>query len=187
MAAARSGAIVRAGQRTETPLDPRPEPPPEDAGVDPASDENLMRRALRLARTALDEGEVPVGAVICLDRRILGSAWNQVEGLRDATAHAEILAITQASAALGDWRLEGARLVVTKEPCPMCAGAIVKARIAEVVYGAPDPREGGNTVFRILDWPDSNHRVAVRGGVLEEQAASLLRSFFQGRRQVPKE
>lgn len=157
-------------------------PPPEEPVVDPGADERLMRRALRLARTAFDDGEVPIGAVLWLDGRVLGAAWNQVERLHDATAHAEILAITQASAALGDWRLDGGRLVVTKEPCPMCAGAIVKARIAEVVYGAPDPREGGGTVFGILDWPGSNHRVETRGGILEPEAASLLRAFFQRRR-----
>jgi tRNA(adenine34) deaminase len=144
-----------------------------------------MRRALRLARNAFDDGEVPVGAVIWHEDRVIGSAWNQVEGLRDATAHAEILAITQASAAVGDWRLDGAKLVVTKEPCPMCSGAIVRARISTVVYGAADPREGGATVFGILDWPASHHRVEVRGGILENESAALLRDFFRNRRANP--
>ncbi len=153
--------------------------------IDPGSDERLMRRALLLAAEAGEDGEVPVGAVIWREGRILASAHNQVERLQDATAHAEILALTQASAALGDWRLEDCILVVTKEPCAMCAGAIVKARIRRLVYGAPDPREGGATVFGIFDWPGMNHRVEVRGGVLAEECAELLRTFFRNRRREP--
>lgn len=153
-----------------------------------------MRMALQQAERAREEGEVPTGCVIVRvdpDRpdefgRVVGKAHNQVELLKDPTAHAEILAITQAAAALGDWRLLNAALYVTKEPCAMCAGAIVLARIPTVVFGAPDPRRGGAvSVFNILEHPHLNHRAHVIAGVLEEECSLLLREFFKVRRNAP--
>lgn len=142
-----------------------------------------MRMALQQAQLAADAGEVPVGAVILSGTRVIGRAHNQVETLKDPTAHAEIIAITQAAAALGDWRLTGAILYVTKEPCVMCAGAIVLARIKTVVFGTVDPARGGaRSVFQVLDHPQLNHRTDILEGVLETECRSLLRSFFQNRR-----
>lgn len=155
----------------------------ETPSIDRSSDEHFLREALRQAHRAFRREEVPVGAVVVREGRILARAGNQVEELRDATAHAEILAITQASAAIGDWRLEGCAIYVTKEPCPMCAGAIALARIARLVYGAPDPRAGGaGGAFAITQHPGLNHRVETRGGVLAEECAALLRSFFAAKR-----
>ena len=154
--------------------------------------EHFMQLALRQAEAAQAAGEVPTGCVI-VDAQpavpthvapIIGRAHNQVEMLKDATAHAEMIAITQAAAARGDWRLSDTVLYVTKEPCAMCAGAIVLARIPIVVYGAHDLQRGGAvSVFNILQHPQLNHRCHVIGGVLEEACASHLRSFFRGRRQ----
>jgi len=150
-----------------------------------------MRMALRQAAAALEEDEVPTGCVIVntdpaesgLSDVLLGSAHNQVEGLKDPTAHAEILAITQAAAALGNWRLRGTALYVTKEPCAMCAGAIVLARIPLVVFGATDRRRGGAvSIFNILDNENLNHRCRVIGGILEEECSALLKGFFAARR-----
>ncbi len=144
----------------------------------------FMRMALQQALLAADEGEVPVGAVIVQGDRLLGKARNQVESLRDPTAHAEILAITQAADALGDWRLLGTTLYVTKEPCPMCAGAIVSARIPEVVWGCSDPKRGGAiSCFNILDHPNLNHRPLIRTDVLAAESLAILQEFFQRRRQ----
>ena len=127
------------------------------------SDEYFMRSALRLAERAAMEGEVPVGAVIVKDEMIIAKGWNQVEMLKDATAHAEILAITGAAAALGDWRLEDCTLYVTKEPCAMCAGALVNSRIKKIVYGLSDPRSGccGGEFLPLRSHPDRrrNHRI----------------------------
>lgn len=159
--------------------------------MDPTEHEKYMRMALRRAQTAMDNGEVPTGCVIVhaparadgQDRRIVGRAHNQVELLKDPTAHAEMIAITQAAAALGDWRLTDTVLYVTKEPCAMCAGAIVLARIPVVVFGAPDPRRGGAaSLFNILDNDDLNHRCKVVGGVLQDECAELLKGFFRARR-----
>jgi tRNA(adenine34) deaminase len=153
--------------------------------------ERFMRMALRQAAAAREEDEVPAGCVIVdvdPDRNsaagtLLGSAHNQVERLRDPTAHAEMLAITQAASALGDWRLGGTAMYVTKEPCAMCAGAIVLARIPLVVFGATDRRRGGAiSVFNILNDRRLNHRCRVIGGVLEEECAALLKAFFTDRR-----
>jgi len=150
-----------------------------------------MRMALRQAAAAMQDDEVPTGCVIinadpgrnAAAGLLLGSAHNQVEGLKDPTAHAEILAITQAAAALGDWRLQDTAMYVTKEPCAMCAGAIVLARIPLVVFGATDRRRGGAvSVFNILDNESLNHRCRVIGGVLEEECAALLKDFFAARR-----
>ena len=142
-----------------------------------------MRMALREAERAAEAGEVPCGAVIVKDGEILGKAHNQTELLKDPTAHAEILAITQAAAALQNWRLSDAVLYVTKEPCPMCAGAIVLARIKKVVWAVDDPKRGGaRSKFEILDHADLNHRVEIQTGVLEAECKSLLQGFFRQRR-----
>lgn len=148
------------------------------------TDIRYMRMALRQAIRAEEEGEVPVGAVIIHeDGRVLGQAHNSTETLKDPTAHAEILAITQAAAALGDWRLAQTALYVTKEPCPMCAGAIVAARIPRVVWGMTDSQRGGGlSRFRILQEPALNHRAEVRAGVLEAECKALVQSFFRARR-----
>ncbi|HEX4415455.1 MAG TPA: tRNA adenosine(34) deaminase TadA [Lacipirellulaceae bacterium] len=151
--------------------------------------EFYMEQTLREAEAAGREDEVPIGAIIVhepLDgsgARVIGAAHNQREQLRDPTAHAEMLAITQAAEALGNWRLERCTIYVTLEPCPMCAGAIVLARIPRVVYGAADPKAGAAaTLFRLLDDPRLNHRAEVIGGVLGERCGKLLSEFFAGRR-----
>lgn len=150
---------------------------------DMAIHERRMRLALAQAREAADSGEVPVGAVIVAGGRLVAKARNQVEQLQDPTAHAEILAITQAATALGGWRLDGCTLYVTKEPCVMCAGAIVLARIDLVVWGVDDPLRGGAVSrFRVLDDDHLNHRCAFVRGVLESECRDLLRKFFRRRR-----
>jgi tRNA(adenine34) deaminase len=142
-----------------------------------------MRRALDLARCGEAEGEVPVGAVVVADGRILAETWNRPVSLDDPTAHAEILALRAAGQALGNYRLAGATLYVTLEPCAMCAGAMVHARIARLVYGATDPKAGAaGSVFELLRAPALNHRVEVTGGVLAAECGELLRAFFQARR-----
>jgi tRNA(adenine34) deaminase len=139
-----------------------------------------MRMALRQAERSAEEGEVPIGAVVVKDGRLIGQARNQVELLKDPTAHAEVLSITQAAQALEDWRLDGATLYVTKEPCPMCAGAIVNARIARVVWGVGDSRRGGAlSRFNILQSDCLNHRCEVRTGVLEAECREVLVGFFR--------
>ena len=146
--------------------------------------EQRMRLALGQARRAAEEGEGPVGAVIYdAAGQLVGKAWNQTRTLKDPTAHAEVLAITQAASAAGDWRLEGHILYVTKEPCPMCAGAIVLARIPLVVWGVSDPLRGGAVSrFKILQTPELNHRAEVLPGVLEGECAAVLKGFFRQRR-----
>jgi tRNA(adenine34) deaminase len=151
--------------------------------IDLTSDDYFMGEALRLARTAYDADEVPVGAVIVRNAKIIARAFNQVELLKDATAHAEILAITQAASALGDWRLEGCTLFVTKEPCPMCAGAIMLSRLKRLVFGVRDERAGGaGSVFPITSATGLNHVLTVQSGVKEDEARTLLQSFFRARR-----
>jgi len=146
-----------------------------------------MRMALREAERAAEAGEVPCGAIIVKDGQILGKAHNQTELLKDPTAHAEILAITQAAAALENWRLTDAVLYVTKEPCPMCAGAIVLARLKKVVWGCDDPKRGGaRSKFEILDHADLNHRVEIQTGVMEAECKSLIQGFFRERRKENK-
>jgi tRNA(adenine34) deaminase len=146
-----------------------------------------MRAALQEARAADEEDEVPVGAVIVHEGRIIASARNQRETLNDPTAHAEILALTQASEALGSWRLLDCTLYVTLEPCPMCAGAIVQARIPRVVYGATDPKAGAcHTLFTITSDPRLNHQCQVVGGVLAEECREALRRFFARQRGLGK-
>lgn len=146
-----------------------------------------MRMALREAEQAAEAGEVPCGAVIVKNGEIIGKAHNQTELLKDPTAHAEILAITQAAAALENWRLTDAVMYVTKEPCPMCAGAIVLARLKQVVWAVDDPKRGGaRSKFEILDHADLNHRVEIRTGILEEECKALLQGFFRERRRENK-
>jgi tRNA(adenine34) deaminase len=146
-------------------------------------DRSLMREVLKLAAKAAAAGEVPVGALIAKAGRIIGRGHNQVEMLKDATAHAEILAITQASAALGDWRLNDCELFVTKEPCPMCAGAAVHARVRRVIFGCADARAGAaGSVMNLLQMPTLNHRCDISRGLLGEECAGLLQQFFRKRR-----
>jgi tRNA(adenine34) deaminase len=152
---------------------------PEDEDFD----RSMMERALELARQAADLGEVPVGSVIVLDRKIISQAFNLRETLHDPTAHAERLAITLAGRALGSWRLEGCTLYVTLEPCPMCAGAIVQSRIPRVVYGAADPKAGAcASLYRLVSDPRLNHRAAITAGVMEKECGEILSLFFQDRR-----
>jgi tRNA(adenine34) deaminase len=145
--------------------------------------EARMRLALRQAKLAAEAGEVPVGAVIYNSGELAGQAWNQTQTLKDPTAHAEMIAITQAASAAGDWRLTDSILYVTKEPCPMCAGAIVLARIPLVVWGMSDPQRGGAVSrFQILQTAELNHRSEVLSGVLEDECAALIKDFFKKRR-----
>jgi tRNA(adenine34) deaminase len=148
----------------------------------------MMAQALGEAAQAALEDEVPVGAVVVsLDKGILGRAHNQREQLKDATAHAEMVAITQAGAALKSWRLDRCLLYVTLEPCPMCAGAIVQARIPWVVYGCADPKAGAcDTLYQITNDPRLNHRARVISGVMAEECSSQLREFFQAKRRLGK-
>lgn len=149
--------------------------------IDP--DTLRMRTAYQQAARAYEAGEVPVGAVIYRGNELIAKAHNQVELLQDPTAHAEILAITQATQALENWRLEGCTLYVTKEPCPMCAGALVLARVDKVVWGVDDPRRGGAiSRFQILSDPELNHRAEIERGVMLEECRDLLLSFFRARR-----
>jgi tRNA(adenine34) deaminase len=142
-----------------------------------------MRAALREAGEAARRDEVPVGAVVVHGGRIIGRGFNQREMLKDPTAHAEMIAITQAAAALEGWRLEGATLYVTLEPCLMCAGAIVNARIPRVVFGAPDPKAGAcGSLYQVGLDPRLNHRFEVTGGVLAAECAALLQEFFARKR-----
>jgi tRNA(adenine34) deaminase len=149
--------------------------------------EHFMRIALAEAEAALAESEVPVGAVIVQHDRVIASAHNQREQLRDPTAHAEMIAITQAAGALNSWRLEDCTLYVTLEPCPMCAGAILQARIPVVVYGAPDPKGGAvHTLYQLLSDPRLNHRPQIVPGVLQQQGGQILTRFFQSQRAFGK-
>lgn len=142
-----------------------------------------MRTAIRMAQEAAEQGEVPVGALIVQGQEIIGRSFNQTETLKDPTAHAEIIAITQAASAMGDWRLLDTTLYITKEPCPMCAGAIVLARIPRVIWGLPDPVKGGAvSQFNILSNPALNHRPEIYSGLLEEECREVIQRFFQDRR-----
>ncbi len=146
-----------------------------------------MRMALAEAEAALAEEEVPVGAVIVHGERVIAAAHNQREQLHDPTAHAEMIAITQAAEALGSWRLEGCTLYVTLEPCPMCAGAVLQARIDTLVYGASDPKAGAvQTLYQLLNDPRLNHRTQTVGGVLPNECGAILTQFFQSRRRLGK-
>lgn len=151
--------------------------------IDQPTDASFMSEALRLATKAFEKDEVPVGAVVVRDGKIIARAFNQMEMLKDATAHAEMLAITQAEAAVGDWRLNECDLYVTKEPCAMCAGALVHVRMRRVIFGCADERGGaaGGTT-NLLQMPSLNHRCEITSGVLREECAALLKTFFQARR-----
>ena len=142
-----------------------------------------MRRALELAARAEAEGEVPVGALVVLNEEIIGEGWNRPISSHDPTAHAEIVALRAAASKLGNYRLSGTTLYVTLEPCPMCAGAIVHARMARVVFGATDPLAGAaGSVFNLLESSVLNHRVQLERGVLAEECGIRLKAFFQARR-----
>jgi tRNA(adenine34) deaminase len=153
-----------------------------------SSDTLYMRMALRQAEIAAEAGEVPCGAVIVKDDKVIGKAHNQTETLNDPTAHAEVLAITQATQAVGNWRLNGAVMYVTKEPCPMCAGALVLARIEKVIWGMTDPIRGGAiSKFKILNTADLNHAVEVETGLMEDDCKAVMQGFFQELRRKSKE
>jgi tRNA(adenine34) deaminase len=149
------------------------------------SHERWMNEARREAEQAAAAGEVPVGALVVREGQVLGRGHNQVERLQDATAHAEILALGAASQATGEWRLDGATLYVTLEPCTMCAGAILLARVATLVFGAHDPRAGAVvSTARLLQGNPYRHAVEVVGGILAEECGEMLRAFFRARRQA---
>ena len=151
------------------------------------NDEYFMLRALAEAENAFAAGEVPVGAVAVQGTRIIGRAYNQVETLKDATAHAEILALTQAAAALGDWRMEDVELFVTKEPCAMCAGAMVNARVRRVIFGMGDPRSGAaGGALDVTGFPGMLHQVEVKSGVLADECGKIMRDFFKSVRTQKK-
>jgi tRNA(adenine34) deaminase len=149
--------------------------------------DHFMKMAIEEAEQAARENEVPIGAVIVDGGRVIARSHNQREQLHDPTAHAEMIAITQAAESRQSWRLDGCTLYVTLEPCPMCAGAIVQARIPQVVYGAADPKAGAvATLYRILDDPRLNHRAQVVAGVLSEPCAHILSEFFRAQRRLGK-
>lgn len=148
-----------------------------------ASDEGFMREALAEARKALAAGEVPVGAIVVQAGEVIGRGHNQPVGLSDPTAHAEVLALREAGLKLGNYRLPGAALYVTVEPCQMCCGAVLLARLERVVYGVREPKSGAaESLYRLLDDPRVNHRTTVEGGVLEEDCRALLAAFFEVKR-----
>ena len=151
--------------------------------IDPLSDEHYMRDALRLAVKAYEADEVPVGAIVVRAGKIIGRACNQIELLKDATAHAEMLALTQAEAAVVDWRLMDCDLYVTKEPCVMCAGALVHVRIRRLIFGCADPRSGAaGGMINLLQHPALNHHCEITSGVLQNECAAILQDFFQKKR-----
>jgi tRNA(adenine34) deaminase len=151
--------------------------------IDLPKDKQFMREALRQAQKAYEAGEVPVGAVVVRAGRIIARAYNQVELLKDATAHAEMLALTQAEAAVGDWRLTDCDLYVTKEPCAMCAGALVHVRIRRLIFGCGDSRAGAaGSVINLLRLPVLNHQCEITSGVLQNECSVILQDFFRKRR-----
>lgn len=154
---------------------------------DVPSDEHWMRQALKLAQQAAEQDEVPVGAVIVHENKIIASAFNQREQLADPTAHAEMIAITQAASHLNSWRLLECSLFVTLEPCPMCAGAILQSRIPRIVYGALDPKAGAVvSLFQLLNDPRLNHRCETISGVLASDCGRILTEFFDRKRKLGK-
>ena len=151
--------------------------------IDLHSDSFFMGEALRQASRAAAAGEVPCGAVVVREGHIIARAFNQVETLKDATAHAEMLAITQAESAVGDWRLTDCELYVTKEPCPMCAGAAVHVRLKRVIFGCADPKGGAaGGLLNLLQNPSLNHRCEITAGVRSEECGEMLRAFFRAKR-----
>lgn len=150
-------------------------------------DKMRMGMALNAAARAYEEGEIPVGAVIFHGDKLVGKAWNQRESLKDPTAHAEILAITQAAAELEDWRLTGCTMYVTLEPCAMCAGALVLARIDKVIYGASDPKAGAcGSVLDVTGCEKLNHKIEIEHGLMQEECGGILTDFFRERRAQKK-
>ena len=159
----------------------------EEPLIDLQSDHYFMGEALRQAARALAAEETPIGAIVVRQGHIIARAFNQVELLKDATAHAEMLAITQAEEAVQDWRLTDCTLYVTKEPCPMCAGAIVHTRLARVVFGAADPKGGAaGSAMNLLQFPTLNHRCEITSGVRGAECRALLKDFFKAQRQAGK-
>ena len=158
---------------------------PKDYELSPSdrSDELWMEEALRCAQRALEMNEVPVGAIVVCESQIVGRGWNRNISDADPTAHAEIIALRDAGAAIGNHRLGDCDLFVTIEPCPMCAGAIVHARVKRLVYGSDDPKAGAvHSVMQVVNHPQLNHKLEVRGGVLAGRSAELLQTFFKSRR-----
>ena len=146
-------------------------------------DEAFMREALRQAQKAYEVDEVPVGAVVVRAGKVIGRAYNQVELLKDATAHAEMLALTQAEAAVGDWRLTDCDLYVTKEPCVMCAGALIHIRVRRLIFGCADTKSGASGgMINLLQHPGLNHHCEITSGVLQNESAAILQNFFRKRR-----
>ncbi len=146
-------------------------------------DERYMRMAIDAAQVAEENGDVPIGAVIVYQNQVIGRAYNQREQLKDPTAHAEIVALTQAASFVGSWRLHGCTIYVTLEPCPMCAGALVLGRLDRLVYGCPDPKTGAcGSLYDIVRDERLNHRLEVTPGILADDCAALLQTFFQQRR-----
>jgi tRNA(adenine34) deaminase len=157
--------------------------PKNEASLNSTSDELWMEEALRCAQRALESGEVPVGAVVVRAERIVGRGWNRNIAGFDPTAHAEIMALREAGNTVGNHRLGDCDLFVTIEPCAMCAGAMVHARIRRLVYGADDPKAGAvNSIMQVLNHPQLNHQMEVRGGVLAGRSADVLQTFFRNRR-----
>ena len=153
--------------------------------IDLPGDEAFMREALRQAQKAYEADEVPVGSVVVRAGKIIARAYNQVELLKDATAHAEMLALTQAEAAVGNWRLQDCHLYVTKEPCAMCAGAIVHVRLRRLIFGCADPRAGAaGSIINLLQLPSLNHRCETTSGVLQDECAAILQKFFREKRSL---
>jgi tRNA(adenine34) deaminase len=158
-----------------------------DTPFEPPGDEHFMRAALAEARLAEEDDEIPVGAVVVHEGRIIGRGHNQKERLGDPTAHGEMLAITAATAARGDWRLTDCTLYVTLEPCAMCAGAMVLARLGRLVFGAADPKTGAcGSVYQLVQDPRSNHQVAITRGILEFDCTDILQRFFARQRNLGK-
>jgi len=156
---------------------------PEDLPLIQSIDDRFMREALRQAKRAFAVDEVPIGAVIVHDNHVIARAWNQVETLKDATAHAEMIALTQAQSAMGDWRLSECDLYVTKEPCPMCAGALVHVRMKRVIFGCPSAKDGAaGSLLQLLQHPQLNHRCEITSGVRHDECATMLQAFFRERR-----
>jgi tRNA(adenine34) deaminase len=158
-----------------------------DQELEPLSDEHWMRQALKLAQQAAEQDEVPVGAIIVHKNKIIASAFNQREQLADPTAHAEMIAITQAASHLNSWRLLECSMFVTLEPCPMCSGAILQSRIPRIVYGALDPKAGAVvSLFQLLNDPRLNHRCETLSGVLADECGKILTEFFDRKRKLGK-
>jgi tRNA(adenine34) deaminase len=157
--------------------------PGKDSILNLDQDERFMRMALREAAAAEEAGDVPIGAVIVIDGQLIGKAHNQREVLQDPTAHAEMIALTQAAEKMGSWRLDGCTIYVTLEPCPMCAGAMVLGRVARLVYGCDDPKAGAcGSLYNIVQDARLNHRLEVKKGVLAQECSGILSEFFRRRR-----